>query len=159
MTRLEDLYKEVILDHYRAPRNQGELPTPPAHKVDGFNPLCGDEIHLFLEIEDGVVRDVKISGRGCSISQASASMMGAAIKNKPLEEVRALSSTFARMMGLESSEIDLGAERPKVPLGDLEALQGVVKFPVRVKCATLPWHTMTEGLKEMGLASSPPPVE
>ena len=87
MPGLEDLYREIILDHYRAPRNRGELPTPPAHKVEGFNPLCGDEVMLYLDVEDGVVADVKIAGQGCSISQASASMMTAAVKGKSVDDV------------------------------------------------------------------------
>src|SRR5678815_3805519 len=90
MPGLEDLYREIILDHYRSPRNRGELDVPPAHKVEGFNPLCGDEVVLYIELEpdSDVMRDIKIGGQGCSISQASTSMMSAAIKGKPLSEVR-----------------------------------------------------------------------
>ncbi len=88
MAGLEDLYREIILDHYRSPRNRGELPVPPAHRVEGFNPLCGDEIVVYLEVEDGVVTDMRISGQGCSISQSSASMMSATVKGKPVEEAR-----------------------------------------------------------------------
>ena len=84
MPGLEDLYREIILDHYRAPRNRGELAVPPAHRVEGFNPLCGDEVVLYLDVDDGIVTDVKIAGQGCSISQASTSMMSAAVKGKPL---------------------------------------------------------------------------
>src|SRR6478672_11567172 len=90
MPGLEDLYREIILDHYRNPRNRGELPTPPAHRTEGFNPLCGDEIVVYLTVDDGVVTDLKIGGQGCSISQSSASMMSAAVKGKTVEEARAL---------------------------------------------------------------------
>ena len=90
MSGLQDLYREIILDHYRAPRNRGELPVPPAQKLEGFNPLCGDEVVLWLEVEDGIVTDVKTGGQGCSISQASTSMMSASIKGKPVDEVRTL---------------------------------------------------------------------
>ncbi len=90
MPGLEDLYREIILDHYRNPRNRGELEAPPAHRVEGFNPLCGDEIVVYLDVDDGVVDDIRISGQGCSISQSSASMMSAAVKGKSLDEVRDL---------------------------------------------------------------------
>ena len=157
MAGLEDLYREIILDHYRAPRNRGELPVPPAHRVEGFNPLCGDEVVLFLDISDGVVTDVKIAGQGCSISQASTSMMGAAVKGKPVAEARTLVRAFKALMSIHESKIagdDAAAvdaatdELAGVRLGDLEALQGVVKFPVRIKCATLAWNTLTQGLDE-----------
>ena len=88
MPGLEDLYREIILDHYRNPRNRGELPTPPAHRAEGFNPLCGDEIVVFLDVEDGIVKDLRIGGQGCSISQSSASMMSAAVKGKTVDEAR-----------------------------------------------------------------------
>ena len=98
MPGLEDLYREIILDHYRNPRNRGQLPTPPAHKVEGFNPLCGDEIVLYLDIEDGKIADLRIDGQGCSISQSSASMMSAAVKGKTVGEARALLRSFKAMM-------------------------------------------------------------
>jgi nitrogen fixation NifU-like protein len=154
MSGLQDLYREIILDHYRAPRNRGELPVPPARRVEGFNPLCGDEVVLYLEIEDGVVADVKTAGQGCSISQASTSMMSAAIKGKPVEEARTLIRAFKALMSIHESklegveETDLAAELEGVRLGDLEALQGVVKFPVRIKCATLAWNVLQQGLDE-----------
>jgi len=156
MPGLEDLYREIILDHYRSPRNRGELPAPPAHKAEGFNPLCGDEVIVFLEIDDGVVTDVKIGGQGCSISQASTSMMGAAIKGKTVAEARQLIGAFKALMSIHESKLegesdgaDLQAELDGVTLGDLEALQGVVKFPVRIKCATLAWNTLQQGLDEV----------
>jgi nitrogen fixation NifU-like protein len=156
MSGLQDLYREIILDHYRAPRNRGELPVPPAHLVEGFNPLCGDEVLLYLEVEDGVVTDVKTGGQGCSISQASTSMMSAAVKGKPVDEARALIRAFKALMSIHESklegaeETDLADDLEGVRLGDLEALQGVVKFPVRIKCATLAWNVLQQGLDETG---------
>ena len=148
MPGLEDLYREIILDHYRTPRNRGELPVPPARHAEGHNPLCGDEITVFLDVSpDGdvdTVGDVKISGQGCSISQSSASMMSAAVKGKSVDEVRALVRKFKGMMSIETDGDD-GAD-DDIALGDLEALQGVVKFPVRIKCATLAWNTLLEAL-------------
>lgn len=147
MPGLEDLYREIILDHYRTPRNRGELPVPPARHAEGHNPLCGDEITVYLDVQgegdDAIVHDVKVSGQGCSISQSSASMMSAAVKGKSVAEVRALVRKFKGMMSIESDDDTPVAD---VPLGDLEALQGVVKFPVRIKCATLAWNTLTEAL-------------
>ena len=143
MPGLEDLYREIILDHYRTPRNRGELP-PPARHAEWHNPLCGDEITVYLDLDGDVVNDVKVSGQGCSISQSSASMMSAAIKGKNVAEVRALIRKFKGMMSIET-EGDEPVE--DVPLGDLEALQGVVKFPVRIKCATLAWNTLLDALE------------
>jgi nitrogen fixation NifU-like protein len=142
MPGLEDLYREIILDHYKSPRNRGSL-EPPAVRAEGHNPLCGDEIEVFLNVSDGIVTDIKIGGQGCSISQSSASMMSAAVKGKPIADVRALISRFKHMMSIDEDgpEPDTSA-----PLGDLEALQGVVKFPVRIKCAVLSWNTLAEAL-------------
>ena len=158
MAGLEDLYREIILDHYRAPRNRGELPVPPAHRVEGFNPLCGDEVVLYLDVDGDTVTDLKIAGQGCSISQASTSMMSAAVKGKPVADARTLTRAFKALMSIHESkiggdtdEVDVAAdELAGVRLGDLEALQGVVKFPVRIKCATLAWNTLTQGLDEVG---------
>ena len=141
MPGLEDLYREIILDHYRTPRNRGELPCPPAQSAQGHNPLCGDEITVFIQLDGNTVGDVKVSGQGCSISQSSASMMSQAIKGKSLDEVRALVRRFKVMMSIEEEGENDG---PAVKLGDLEALQGVVKFPVRIKCATLAWNTLID---------------
>jgi nitrogen fixation NifU-like protein len=153
MPGLEDLYREIILDHYRNPRNRGELPVPPAHKVEGFNPLCGDEIVIYLDVENGTVTDMRIDGQGCSISQSSASMMSAAVKGKTVDEARAMTRAFKAMMSIHESALDGGDGEvmevdPDIKLGDLEALRGVVKFPVRIKCATLSWNTLTQGLDE-----------
>jgi nitrogen fixation NifU-like protein len=141
MPGLEDLYREIILDHYKSPRNRGSL-EPPAIRTEGHNPLCGDEIEVYISVDNDTVSDIKISGQGCSISQSSASMMSAAIKGKPIAEVRALIHRFKHMMSIE----DLEEPDTSAPLGDLEALQGVVKFPVRIKCAVLAWNTLAEGL-------------
>ncbi len=151
MPGLEDLYREIILDHYRTPRNRGELPTPPAVVAQGHNPLCGDEITVYLQVDDDRVSDVKVAGQGCSISQSSASMMSQAIKGKSVPEVRALVRKFKSMMSIEEEApaVDEGAPPDAdIQLGDLEALQGVVKFPVRIKCATLAWNTLLESLHE-----------
>jgi len=154
MPGLEDLYREIILDHYRNPRNRGELEVPPATKVEGFNPLCGDEIVLYVDLEDDTIADIRIAGQGCSISQSSASMMSAAVKGKTLDEVRDLTKAFKAMMSIHESSLE-GEDEPatdedlsEVKLGDLEALRGVVKFPVRIKCATLSWNTLAQGLDE-----------
>jgi nitrogen fixation protein NifU and related proteins len=159
MSGLEDLYREIILDHYRNPRNRGELPSPPAVRSEGFNPLCGDEVVLFLDVDGDRISDVKVTGQGCSISQSSASMMSAAVKGATVEEARALTRAFKALMSIHESRLDgdgagdgSGTDAPSpdpdVTLGDLEALQGVVKFPVRIKCATLSWNTLTSGLDE-----------
>ena len=142
MAGLEDLYREIILDHYRTPRNRGEL-EPPAVSVEGHNPLCGDEIRIFLDVKDGMVTDVKFSGTGCSISQSSASMMTNAVKGKSVDDVKAIVRKFKHMMTVEE---DAAPVDENVKLGDLEALQGVVKFPVRIKCATLSWNTLVDAL-------------
>jgi nitrogen fixation protein NifU and related proteins len=150
MPGLEDLYREIILDHYRTPRNRGELP-PPAVRAEGHNPLCGDEIQVYLDVTDGVVSDIKVSGQGCSISQSSASMMSQAVKGKPIAEVQALVRKFKGMMSVDDSDGEATAD-VEVKLGDLEALQGVVKFPVRIKCATLAWNTLVQAMSELPAA-------
>ena len=124
--------------------------SPPAHRVEGFNPLCGDEIVVYLDVEGDTVTDVKIGGQGCSISQSSASMMSAAVKGKTIAEVRALTRAFKSMMSIEDTTADdAGTEPPAdVKLGDLEALRGVARVPVRIKCATLSWNTLAQGLDE-----------
>lgn len=141
--QLDDLYRDLILDHYRHPRNRGNLARP-STKVDGYNPLCGDEVELELEFDDdGVIQDVAFKGRGCSISQASTSMMTELIKGQDKAEAQRLVDVFKRMMTDPEGE-------PPAELGDLEALQGVAKFPVRVKCATLAWNVLEQGLRKNG---------
>jgi nitrogen fixation protein NifU and related proteins len=153
MPGLEDLYREIILDHYRNPRNRGELDAPPALRVEGFNPLCGDEIVVYLELDDDDrVSEIRIGGQGCSISQSSASMMSAAVKGRTVAEVGDLTRAFKGMMSIHESSLGGEAaepeEFPDVKLGDLEALRGVVKFPVRIKCATLAWNTLAQAIAE-----------
>jgi nitrogen fixation protein NifU and related proteins len=175
MPGLEDLYREIILDHYRSPRNRGELPVPPAHRVEGFNPLCGDEVVVYVVVDGDRLSDIGITGQGCSISQSSASLMSSAVKGRSLDEVRGLIRTFKAMMSIheaslgdsdgEATRVD-GATRTSEPtdpddeelqaalgdperLGELAALQGVVKFPVRIKCATLSWNALAQGLDEV----------
>jgi nitrogen fixation protein NifU and related proteins len=172
MADLEELYREIILDHYRSPRNRGELESPPAHRVEGFNPLCGDEVVLSILVEGDRLADLKIAGSGCSISQSSASLMSAAVKGKELGEVRRLIGTFKGMMSIHEASLEHDREHQHVPaagpegngaevvagepeeidldkLGELAALQGVVKFPVRIKCATLSWNALAQGLDEV----------
>ena len=144
---IEELYREVILDHYRNPRNRGALDHPDAH-AEGNNPLCGDELLLDLRFDGDRVAEVAIQGQGCSISQSSASMMSQAINGKTLDEVRDLIATFKTMMDIETpAQAGLDPDRPGAVLGDLEALQGVRKFPVRIKCANLAWTTLEEALQ------------
>ncbi|HEX2046851.1 MAG TPA: SUF system NifU family Fe-S cluster assembly protein [Acidimicrobiales bacterium] len=156
MAGLEDLYREIILDHYRSPRNRGELPSPPARRVEGFNPLCGDEVILYVDLDEaGRVADIKVDGQGCSISQSSASMMTTAVMGRTEAEARELIRTFKAMMSIHERGLDGGGEGADgdgeaagLELGDLEALRGVVKFPVRIKCATLSWNTLAQALDE-----------
>ena len=155
---LDDLYREIILDHYRTPRNRGELPVPPATRTEGFNPLCGDEIVVFVDVVDDTVVDIRIDGQGCSISQSSASMMSAAVKGKTMAEVNGITRAFKALMSIHETSLGGegavdgdgdGIEGPEdIALGDLAALQGVVKFPVRIKCATLSWNTLAQALDE-----------
>lgn len=172
MAGLQDLYKEIIMDHFKNPRNRGEL-APPACKAEGFNPLCGDEIVLYVSIDDaGVITDIATGGQGCSISQSSASMMTAAVKGKTVAEARDLTDDFKAMMGIgvddsdsaddagdiaaakaaasagDAGNIAGAAEKPDLSMGDLSALRGVKKFPVRIKCAVLSWNTLLEALDQ-----------
>ena len=152
MTNLDNLYREIILDHYRSPRNRGELTSPPAIRTEGFNPLCGDEIVVYLDVRDDVLVDVKLTGQGCSISQASSSLMSSAVKGKTLEQVREVIGTFKQLMTVHESTLAQNGEPAKVDLraiGELAALAGVVKFPVRIKCALLAWNTLSQGLDEL----------
>ena len=151
MSNLEDLYREIILDHYRSPRNSGELETPPANKAEGFNPLCGDEIVVYVIVDDaGVITDLKVGGQGCSISQSSASMMSAAVKGKTVEQAREVMKSFKGLMSIAEAGAELTEPTSDEirKLGDLAALRGVVKFPTRIKCATLSWNTLDQALNE-----------
>lgn len=135
---LDQLYRSVIMDHYKKPRNKGTIEGDSV-TIDMNNPTCGDRIHLTLKINDGIVEDAKFDGEGCSISMSSASMMTEVIKGKKVEEALELAQIFSNMMLGE--EID-----DKYDLGDVEALQGVSKFPARIKCATLAWKAMEKGI-------------
>ncbi|QCR33396.1 Fe-S cluster assembly sulfur transfer protein SufU [Lysinibacillus sp. SGAir0095] len=137
---LDQLYRSVIMDHYKKPRNKGSLDGDSV-TIDMNNPTCGDRIHLTLKLNDGIVEDAKFDGEGCSISMSSASMMTEVIKGKKLDEALELAQIFSNMM--------LGEDyTDKYDLGDVEALQGVSKFPARIKCATLAWKAMEKGVNE-----------
>ncbi|MFS1511716.1 Fe-S cluster assembly sulfur transfer protein SufU [Chengkuizengella sp. SCS-71B] len=136
--KLDDLYRRVIMDHYKTPRNRGELEEG-AVTVHLNNPTCGDRISLQMEIADGIVNNAKFSGEGCSISLASASMMTAAIKGKKLDEALKMADDFSDLMK---------GETPEFEYEDIEALSGVSKFPARIKCATLAWNAMRKGIEE-----------
>jgi len=137
---LDELYREIILDHYRNPRNRGSLEEP-SLSGEGDNPLCGDEVKLEVAVQGDRIAAVRFLGRGCSISQASASMLTQAIMGLSLDEAEALFESFKGMM-YGADQVDAES------LGDLEALQGVRKFPVRVKCATLAWNVLQEALDQ-----------
>ncbi|MGK5506782.1 Fe-S cluster assembly sulfur transfer protein SufU [Brevibacillus formosus] len=141
MSSLDDLYRRVIMDHYQKPRNRGKLEESDGLIVNLNNPTCGDSISLSLKVEDGKVVDAKFLGEGCSISMSSASMMTDAVKGKPVAEALELSQKFSDMM--QGKEID-----DSVDLGDIEALSGVAKFPARIKCATLAWKALEQGVKQ-----------
>src|SRR6476469_5499126 len=134
MSDLSDLYQEVILDHNRRPRNFHALDDA-SHRAEGYNPLCGDRLTLYMKVDNGVVADVAFEGAGCAISKASASLMTDAVKGKSVAEVQALFDRFHRM-------VTTPPEEPVEDLGKLSALAGVREFPVRVKCASLAWHTL-----------------
>ncbi|MBA3993184.1 MAG: SUF system NifU family Fe-S cluster assembly protein [Cyanobacteria bacterium DS2.3.42] len=140
MSLADDLYRETILDHYHNPRNHGVIEHPTA-QVEGVNPLCGDELTLYLTVKDGKIEDVKLTAKGCSINTASGSMMSELLLGKSVEEANQIVDLFKRMMLDKKEEVELPDE-----LEDLEALRGVKKYPVRIKCALLPWNTMLEGL-------------
>jgi len=139
-SNLDNLYRRVIMDHYKNPRNRGVLDDG-SLTINMNNPTCGDRIQLTMKVEDGLVTNARFEGEGCSISMSSASMMTQVIKGKKVEEALKLSNVFSNMM--QGKEYD-----DDIDLGDIEALQGVSKFPARIKCATLAWKAMEKGLKE-----------
>lgn len=141
MSSLDDLYRRVIMDHYQKPRNRGKIDENEGLIVNLNNPTCGDSISLSLKVENGIVTDAKYLGEGCSISMSSASMMTEAIKGKKAEEALRLVQIFSDLM--QGKDID-----DSVDLGDIEALQGVCKFPARIKCATLAWKALEQGIKQ-----------
>jgi len=136
--KLDQLYRSVIMDHYKKPRNKGVLEESNV-TIDMNNPTCGDVIHLTLQVEDGVVQDAKFEGDGCSISMASASMMTQIVKGKKVDEALKAATIFSDMM--LGKDVD-----DSIDLGDIEALAGVSKFPARIKCATLAWKAMEKGV-------------
>jgi nitrogen fixation NifU-like protein len=140
MSDLRDLYQEVILDHNKKPRNHGKLDDA-NRELEGYNPLCGDRLTIYLRVEDGVVQAVRFEGSGCAISTASTSMMTEAVKGKPEADVRAL---FDRFHALVTGKAASGSEDD---LGKLRVFAGVSEFPIRVKCATLAWHTLIAALE------------
>jgi nitrogen fixation protein NifU and related proteins len=140
---LSSLFQELILEHYKSPRNRGRIEDPTA-AVHMNNPTCGDEVHLQLRVRDGIIEDARFVGDGCSISQASISMMTQLVKGKPVAEALRLAARFTEMM-----HGDPEAARDKA-MGDLRSLAGVAKFPVRVKCALLGWNALQDGLARSG---------
>lgn len=148
---LEELYREIILDHYRRPRNRAEALDGETCSAEGANPLCGDQVRVAVRLEGDRLAEVAFGGSGCSISQASASMMTQAVRGHTVAEARAAAAAFQQMM--------LTGEPPAEDLGDVEALQGVAKFPARVKCASLAWKTLEQALAgETATGTAPAPV-
>jgi len=140
MNELRELYQEMIIDHGRNPRNFGSLPNA-NHKKEGFNPLCGDKIHLFIEEAHGVLNDLRFEGCGCAIAMASASLMTELLKQKTIEQAHALFANFHQMVTTKNNSTELIEK-----MGKLAVLSGVSEFPARVKCATLAWHTLQAAL-------------
>jgi nitrogen fixation protein NifU and related proteins len=142
MSELDELYQEVILDHNKSPRNFREI-VDANRRSDGYNPLCGDHVTVYVNLADGVIRDISFKGSGCAISKASASMMTTELKGKSEAEAERVFDTVHKMLTGEMSVEESDLER----LGKLKILSGVCKFPARVKCASLAWHTMNAALK------------
>jgi len=142
--QFDDLYRELILDHYRRPRNRGETPDAPI-RVEGMNPVCGDEIHVDLNVFGDRIEDISFFGNGCAISQSSASMMTERVKGRSRDEAERVSAKVRAML--------VDGALPDSELGDLEALEGVAKLPVRVKCALLCWNVLEQGLRQAANAS------
>jgi len=143
MSLSDSLYRETILEHYHHPRNRGKIEDASA-SVEGINPLCGDELTLYLQVEDDKIKDIKLTAKGCSINSASGSMMGESVLGKSTDEASQMIDEFKKMM-LESLSTDVTLPEN---MEDLEALQGVKKYPVRIKCALLPWNTLAQAIKD-----------
>ncbi len=148
MGGVDDLYREVILEHFKSPRNKGKIAGANA-QADGVNPLCGDQISISATIDHGVIKDVKFEGQGCAISQSTASMMTAALKGKSIPDAKSFTKLFKSVFGVKDETLADGKIFSKEDLGDLEALEGVKKYPVRIKCALLSWNTLIEALKNL----------
>ena len=142
MSDVGQLYQEVILDHYKRPRNFRKLDGA-SRNAEGYNPLCGDKVTVYVKLEDGVVRDISFQGSGCAISTASASMMTTSLKGKTVAEAEVLFQSFRLLV---TGQPDTALDR--VELGKLAVFSGISEFPIRVKCATLAWHTMLAALEE-----------
>ena len=149
MSLNDDLYRETILDHYHHPRNRGVIDDATA-VVEGINPLCGDELTLYVEAENGKIKDIKLNAKGCSINTASGSMMSEAIIGQSLEEANKTVETFKQMM------LEKRNEQVSLPedMEELESLQGVKKYPVRIKCVLLPWNSMLQALKDIATGAN-----
>lgn len=145
---LNELYQELILDHYRRPRNHHRLEHPD-HHADGENPLCGDHVSIFLKLDGDIVKEVTFEGGGCAISTASASIMTETLKGKTLDQAKAIFKKFHSLVTGESREVAVGPG-----LGKLEVFSGVCQYPARVKCATLAWHTFAAALDNADTAVS-----
>ena len=148
MSELSELYQQVILDHNKKPRNFRKLETA-NHSAEGFNPLCGEQLTVYLDLDDDEVKEISFEGSGCAISKAAASMMTQAVKGKSKQDAEQLFNEFHRMVTGELDE-----ETTPNKLGNLKIFSGVREFPVRVKCASLPWHTMHAALNNEALAST-----
>jgi nitrogen fixation NifU-like protein len=146
MSDLSDLYQEVILDHNKRPRNFRTI-EPASHHAEGYNPLCGDRLTLFLQVERDVITDIAFEGSGCAISKASASLMTDSLKGRSVEDARLLFERFHRM-------VTTPPDKPVEDLGKLSVLAGVREFPVRVKCASLAWHTLKAALDRKDVTST-----
>jgi len=142
MAELADLYHDLIIDHNKSPRNKGALPSPPARTAVGHNPLCGDKVVIYINNEVDVIHDIMFDGVGCSICTASASLMTDAVKGKTTSEIRNLFTSFHSLV---TGEADAASAVDS--LGKLAAFAGVSEYPVRVKCASLPWHTLIAALE------------
>lgn len=142
MSLSDELYRETILDHYHNPRNRGTIENATV-KVEGINPLCGDELTLYVEMSDDKIADVKLEAKGCSINMASGSIMSELVAGQSVEEARKVIDIFKQMMLNKDVDVQVPEE-----MEDLEALQGVKKYPVRIKCALLPWNTLLEAIDQ-----------
>ena len=149
MDELRELYQQVILDHNKSPRNFGKLERA-NRRQEGFNPLCGDHLHVYLRVDDDdVIEDIRFEGAGCAISKASASLMTAAVKGRSAAEAEAI---FSRFQALVTSDVDAPVDQAQV--GKLAVFAGVREFPMRVKCATLAWHTMRSALDQQAVPTT-----
>ena len=140
----QDLYQEIVMDHNRRPRNFGSI-ADSTSSSEGFNPLCGDQVTVFLKVSDEIVEDVSFEGVGCAISKSSASMMTEEVKGKSVEEALMVFQAFRRMLTTTGDQVE-----DSEILGDLEILKGVSQYPTRIKCATLSWHTLQAALQGSG---------